>query len=228
MRRSVLGFLYTISGDAVANGDLDEGWDGHFPLGETFSQQLIVPGSLPPWLTEADVDFYVDEITRTGFRGGLNWYRNINQIPAALAPWVGATIEQPAFYMGGTTDLICGNTPDAHRCHGGRTSGSASHRADRGGRPLAPAGTPPGGQSGTGCLPRRAHTGLVPAARSRSDLFLHQVEHRATHLADRALVRRTGPASTRVPPRRRRPVRGRRRRGPPRRCSRRRPRRGAW
>lgn len=113
VRRSVLGLMYTLSGDAVANGDLDQGWDGHFPLGETFTEQLIVPESLPPWLTEADVEFYVDEVTRTGFRGGLNWYRNINQIPAALAPWVGATIEQPAFYMGGTTDLIAGNTPDA-------------------------------------------------------------------------------------------------------------------
>jgi epoxide hydrolase A/B len=111
--RTMLGTLYTISGDAVANGDLDQGWDGHFPMGETFSQQLIVPESLPSWLTEDDLSFYVDEITRTGFRGGLNWYRNIRHIVGALAPWVGATIEQPAFYMGGSTDLIAGNTPDA-------------------------------------------------------------------------------------------------------------------
>jgi pimeloyl-ACP methyl ester carboxylesterase len=113
VRRSLLGFLYTISGDAVANGDLDHGWDGHFPMGETFSEQLIVPQSLPSWLTDDDLQFYVDEMTRTGFRGGLNWYRNINLVVGALAPWVGATIEQPAFYMGGTTDLIAGNTPDA-------------------------------------------------------------------------------------------------------------------
>jgi hypothetical protein len=32
---------------------------------------------LPAWLTEADVDVYTSEFTRTGFRGGLNWYRNI-------------------------------------------------------------------------------------------------------------------------------------------------------
>ena len=31
---------------------------------------------LPRWLTEPDVDFYTAEFTRTGFRGGLNWYRN--------------------------------------------------------------------------------------------------------------------------------------------------------
>jgi hypothetical protein len=40
------------------------------------------PPPLPAWLSEADVDFYTNEFTRTGFRGGLNWYRNIcNTIP---------------------------------------------------------------------------------------------------------------------------------------------------
>ncbi|MGC6398943.1 MAG: alpha/beta fold hydrolase, partial [Ilumatobacteraceae bacterium] len=53
------------------------------------------------------------EITRTGFRGGLNWYRNINRLPAITAPFLGATINQPSFYMGGSTDLIAGNTPEA-------------------------------------------------------------------------------------------------------------------
>src|SRR5947209_4594352 len=33
--------------------------------------------ALPGWLTEADLDFYAAEFRRTGFRGGLNWYRNI-------------------------------------------------------------------------------------------------------------------------------------------------------
>ena len=113
VRRAVLGFLYLISGDALANGDITESFDGHFPADQTLMDQMIVPATLPTWLTDTDVDFYVDEITRTGFRGGLNWYRNIYRIPGALAPWVGATINQPSFYMAGSTDLIAGNTPDA-------------------------------------------------------------------------------------------------------------------
>ena len=113
VRRSMLGVLYTISGDAVANGDLESGWDGHFPRDQTMSEQFVVPEELPPWLTEQDLDFYVAEIERSGFRGGFNWYRNINQLPALLGPWVGTTIEQPSFYMGGSTDMIAGNTPDA-------------------------------------------------------------------------------------------------------------------
>ncbi|MFT7600685.1 MAG: pimeloyl-ACP methyl ester carboxylesterase [Acidimicrobiales bacterium] len=110
VRRNVLGFLYSVSGDAVRNGDLESGWDGHFPKGETMSQQMIVPETLPSWLSQDDVDFYVAEVERTGFRGGLNWYRNINKLPGALAPCVGTTIKQPSMYMGGSTDLIAGNT----------------------------------------------------------------------------------------------------------------------
>ena len=45
--------------------------------------------------------------------GGLNWYRNINRLPAITAPFLGSTINQPSFYMGGSTDLIAGNTPEA-------------------------------------------------------------------------------------------------------------------
>jgi len=34
---------------------------------------------LPPWLSEADVAVFTGEYERTGFRGGLNWYRNIDR-----------------------------------------------------------------------------------------------------------------------------------------------------
>ena len=111
--RSVLGFMYTISGDIVADGIHDAGWDGHFPMGETLTQQLVVPDHRPSWLSEADLAFYVGELTRSGFRGGLNWYRNINLLPDILAPFVGATIDQPALYLGGELDMIAGNTPEA-------------------------------------------------------------------------------------------------------------------
>ena len=111
--RSVRGFLYSIAGEAFANGDVPPGWDGHFPAGEALVDQLVTPAELPGWLTEGDLQFYVDELTRTGFRGGLNWYRNINRLPGALAPWVGTTITQPTCYVAGSNDFIAGNTPEA-------------------------------------------------------------------------------------------------------------------
>lgn len=113
VRRSVLGAMYTFSGDAIANGDLPEPHDGHFAAGETMAESLVIPHELPAWLTEADLQFYVDEMTRTGFRSGLNWYRNINRIPGCLAPWAGETIDQPSMYMAGSLDLVAGNTPTA-------------------------------------------------------------------------------------------------------------------
>ena len=112
-RRSMLGFMYAISGDIVADGVHEAGWDGHFPMGERLVDQLVVPDHLPAWLSEADVAQYTSELARTGFFGGVSWYRNINALPAILAPFVGATVRQPAFYIGGELDMIAGNTPDA-------------------------------------------------------------------------------------------------------------------
>ena len=61
---------------------------------------------LPPWLTEADLDVFVSEYERTGFRGGLNWYRNIDRNWELTAPWHGAKITQPALFIAGTNDAV--------------------------------------------------------------------------------------------------------------------------
>jgi pimeloyl-ACP methyl ester carboxylesterase len=111
--RSVRGFLYSISGDIVTDGIHPTGWDGHFPRGQGLAEQMVIPETLPAWLTEQDVAFYASELSATGFRGGLNWYRNINAMPGVLGPFAGATIDQPALYLGGEYDLIAGNTPEA-------------------------------------------------------------------------------------------------------------------
>jgi pimeloyl-ACP methyl ester carboxylesterase len=54
-------------------------------------------------LTEADVDYYTDEFTRTGFRGGLNWYRNIDRNWELLAP---LPVTVPALYIAGDRDPV--------------------------------------------------------------------------------------------------------------------------
>jgi pimeloyl-ACP methyl ester carboxylesterase len=65
-----------------------------------------LPSSLPRWITEADIDFYVAEFERTGFRGGLNWYRNVDRNWGLMAPWSGAKVTVPAIYMAGEQDLV--------------------------------------------------------------------------------------------------------------------------
>jgi pimeloyl-ACP methyl ester carboxylesterase len=72
------------------------GWLGSRPL----------PSSLPNWITEADIDFYVTEFERTGFRGGLNWYRNVDRNWELMAPWSGAKVTVPALYLAGEQDLV--------------------------------------------------------------------------------------------------------------------------
>jgi pimeloyl-ACP methyl ester carboxylesterase len=62
--------------------------------------------ALPPWLSEADLDFYVGEFSRSGFRGGLNWYRNIDRNWALLSPFAGAKIVSPALYLAGDQDVV--------------------------------------------------------------------------------------------------------------------------
>jgi pimeloyl-ACP methyl ester carboxylesterase len=68
------------------------------------AQSRGTPHPLPPWLTEADLDFLVGEFSRTGLRGGLNWYRNIDRNWELLAPFAGARVTVPALFVAGERD----------------------------------------------------------------------------------------------------------------------------
>ncbi len=100
--------LYSASGDAprreVAAAAADN--VGMVSRQGGFLDRMVNPASLPPWLTEADVGFYAAEFARTGFRGGLNWYRNIDRNWELLAPFDGARVTVPALYMAGDRDLV--------------------------------------------------------------------------------------------------------------------------
>jgi pimeloyl-ACP methyl ester carboxylesterase len=82
--------------------------DGVLPEGGGFLDVLRATDDLPAWLTPDDLDFYVAEFTRTGFTGGLNWYRNQDRNWALLAPWQGAVVTPPALYVLGTRDPVFG------------------------------------------------------------------------------------------------------------------------
>jgi epoxide hydrolase A/B len=66
---------------------------------------MFKPAVMPAWITEADVDVVAAEFLRTGLRGGLNWYRNIDRNWELLAPWTGARVTVPALYLVGDRDL---------------------------------------------------------------------------------------------------------------------------
>jgi len=80
---------------------------GMVPLrGGLFARVPPLPPPLPAWLTEADIDYYTSEFTRTGFRGGLNWYRNIDRNWELLAPFDGVPVGVPALYIVGDRDPV--------------------------------------------------------------------------------------------------------------------------
>jgi pimeloyl-ACP methyl ester carboxylesterase len=64
------------------------------------------PQVLPRWLRQGDIDLYVEQFTLSGFRGGLNWYRNIDRNWELMAAFTRAQITVPALYMAGERDLV--------------------------------------------------------------------------------------------------------------------------
>jgi pimeloyl-ACP methyl ester carboxylesterase len=108
VRRYIRGVLYSNSGDNPRRLPKDE--VGMVPrkggLGARMASHMMNPATLPPWLAEADVDFFATEFGRTGFRGGLSYYRNIDRNWELLAPFAAAKVTVPALYVAGDRDLV--------------------------------------------------------------------------------------------------------------------------
>ena len=66
------------------------------------------PDVLPEWITQAEVDYYVDEFTRTGFTGGINWYRNFHRNWEITPHIAEAKVECPSYFIAGKQDPVIG------------------------------------------------------------------------------------------------------------------------
>jgi pimeloyl-ACP methyl ester carboxylesterase len=62
------------------------------------------PGTAPVWLGEDQLDALTAAFTHSGFRGGLNWYRNLDRNWEQSAAFIGLTIRQPALFVMGDAD----------------------------------------------------------------------------------------------------------------------------
>ncbi|KAF7319116.1 Epoxide hydrolase hydrolase [Mycena chlorophos] len=67
------------------------------------------------WLTDAELAVYVEEYGRTGFQGGLNWYRNRTGTGRQddVALFFGKHIEVPAMFLSGALDWGIYQAPGA-------------------------------------------------------------------------------------------------------------------
>jgi len=67
-------------------------------------------GPLParPWQSEEDLAVFVEAFERTGFTGGLNYYRNIDRNWSLTGHLAGRSIDRPSLFVTGSEDPVAG------------------------------------------------------------------------------------------------------------------------
>jgi epoxide hydrolase A/B len=100
LRRFLLGIFYSTSGACPD----DKQWRWAWKTSESFSDTYTVPATLPPFLSQQALDYYVAEYTRTGIQPANNWYAAIDQGWANTSFLDGAIVQQPAVFAGGDRD----------------------------------------------------------------------------------------------------------------------------
>jgi pimeloyl-ACP methyl ester carboxylesterase len=94
---TIPGILYWASGSAPA----DKRWS---PMDSARSLHRPAPGPLPSWAESDYVNHNIAEFQRTGFHGGLNYYRAAEPYFNLSAAFKGAKITQPSFFIWGKVD----------------------------------------------------------------------------------------------------------------------------
>ncbi|MFN0146938.1 MAG: alpha/beta fold hydrolase [Dehalococcoidia bacterium] len=108
-RKFLRSMLYSASGEPAPGAVFKQ-----LPKTATFMDQMTDPGpAWHTWLEPKDLDFFVSEFERTGFRGGLNWYRNVDRTWEFSAPFQGAPMRQPGLFVAGERDGVIAMNPQA-------------------------------------------------------------------------------------------------------------------
>ncbi|QVI25173.1 alpha/beta hydrolase [Nocardia tengchongensis] len=75
------------------------------PPGLGYLDVLPQAPALPwPWLTQAEFDTLVADFERTGFTGGLNWYRNLDRNWELTEAYADVKVEVPTYFLYGEND----------------------------------------------------------------------------------------------------------------------------
>lgn len=77
-----------------------------FPASAGLLETLGMPERLPSWLTQEDFDYYLSQYRLSGFRGPINWYRNLPTLRADTPELDGARFTQPAAFAAGSADDV--------------------------------------------------------------------------------------------------------------------------
>ena len=79
------------------------------------AESVVMPDVVPAWLPDAELAIYSQEFARTGFQGGLNWYR-LRTIPgfsSELEVFAGRQITVPTGFIAGAHDWGIHQSPGA-------------------------------------------------------------------------------------------------------------------
>ena len=79
-----------------ADGALESAWIG----------RLGVPKEQPAWLTDEMLAYYLNAYRHSGFAGGINYYRNLDENWRRLLPLRESKITCPVLFIAGTADMV--------------------------------------------------------------------------------------------------------------------------
>jgi pimeloyl-ACP methyl ester carboxylesterase len=71
-----------------------------------WAQEVGSEPKIATWLSQDELAVYVRAFERTGFTGGLNWYRNIDRNWELTEPFADRHVEQPALFLTGELDPV--------------------------------------------------------------------------------------------------------------------------
>jgi epoxide hydrolase A/B len=100
LRTSLRKVYFAWSGSAPAGM-----WEAHKPADARLLDGLADPQPFPAWMTERDLDVYVEAFHAGGFRGPLNRYRAQNIDYAESKELIGKPMPQPSCFIGGERDM---------------------------------------------------------------------------------------------------------------------------
>ena len=70
------------------------------------------PTGLPPWLSEDDLAVFGSAFERSGFTGGINWYRNFDRNWELSEAWADRKVTMPALFVTGERDAVRKMAPE--------------------------------------------------------------------------------------------------------------------
>ena len=100
---------YVISADSPPGSWMSQ---ATFPADTSMAEMFDLPLELPAWLSQEDLDYHLAQFEKNGFRGGVNWYRNIERNWALTPRLAEAKFTQPAHFIAGAEDDVLLYVPD--------------------------------------------------------------------------------------------------------------------